>query len=881
MTRVSLNTIGNGPILFVIGTRPEAIKLIPVIQALGNAGYDVRLCATFQHRELLQQVLDLFEIVPDISLDVMKPGQDLFHITTAVLSRMKDVLEDTNPSLVFVHGDTTTTMVASLAAFYKNIPLAHVEAGLRTGNKWAPFPEEINRRFTGVLATYHFAPTPLAVKNLLNEGVERTAIFCTGNTVVDALFQIKKRIDDGQLKIGDEVVQKISTLKKNFKKTFLLTAHRRESFGDPLIRIFTTLKKFLLNNPDIGCIYTTHPNPKVREALIESGFLDKTGELNASIAHQVMLLGPIEYQDMIFILDHINFVVTDSGGIQEEAVSLGVPVVCLREVTERQEAVWAGMTILVGNDEVKLDHALCRYAGLEKTNKRLDVYGDGHACERIVSIVAREIMPHISGSSRRQGYGGHSKSQNYFKHSELIKESGQYVSDAYSKHTSEFGHPVKKEEHMKVVVVGLGYIGLPTAVLAAQAQCDVVGIDINSKIVDAANKGELLFGEHEVAEALAVTVRNGNLRASTKLESADYFIITVPTPVLEDRSADLRYVWAAGNSIADVIQAGSTVILESTVPIGTTEKLATLIAEKSGLSLHDFYISHCPERVLPGNMMAELVNNDRVIGGLNDEANKRSCTFYQKFVRGELYTTTARMAEMVKLIENSSRDVQIAFANEVSLMCDAADLNPHEAIELANKHPRVKILQPGAGVGGHCIAVDPWFLINQFPNITPLMRTARAVNDGKAEYVAQQIKNAITEIRTTKSGPVKLAIFGLSFKPNVDDVRESPALHIAQKFINDVAVDLMVIEPHVNSDHLAQLGFTQIIDQQKALHDADVIAILVKHDIFKVLINTSVDGKKIIDPCGLFKFKSDQKNLKHVFPVNQCESSFSLKEASL
>ncbi|MBT4594414.1 UDP-N-acetylglucosamine 2-epimerase (non-hydrolyzing) [bacterium] len=376
--------------LFVAGTRPEGIKLIPPYKAFNAAGIPSLFCATEQHKELLQEVLDVFEVEPDFRLDVMKDSQDLFYLTSTILERVKKLLLDVRPSIVFVHGDTTTTFASALAAFYLHIPVAHVEAGLRTGDMRVPFPEEMNRVFVGRIATYNFAPTAFSVANLLTEGVDRTKVYCTGNTVVDALIYVKEKIKSGQLKISNELQQWVCRAKAAGSKICLLTAHRREAFGGGLTRVFEVVKKLLKENKNLRIIYPTHPNPNVQKALGESGLMDFCGE-------RLFFSQPLTYQNAVYAIDNVDFVMTDSGGIQEEATSLGKPVLCLRDTTERWEGVWQGLEVLVGTDKDRIMEAAMPFIrGEKKEHAPSQVYGDGTASNQMVSIVKNIFASSLS-----------------------------------------------------------------------------------------------------------------------------------------------------------------------------------------------------------------------------------------------------------------------------------------------------------------------------------------------------------------------------------------------------------------------------------------------------------------------------------------------------
>lgn len=366
-------------VLVIIGTRPEAIKLIPLYRALKEASFDAILCATNQHTNLLDQACAIFDVTPDINLHIMQENQDLAHITNAVLEKTSAVYREYNPDLVVVQGDTTTAFAAALAAFYLKIPIAHIEAGLRSGNKFAPYPEEINRKIITQLASYHFAPTAFNVAQLLNEGVARDMIFCTGNTVVDALFFIKNKIEKKELLVDQLLVDLVQTQRTLEKKIILLTAHRRESFGAGLLSAFTTIKRFALEHPDVFIVYPAHPNPHVLKAIDESGL--------RSLAN-ILVLPPLAYIDLVFLLMSVDWVVTDSGGIQEEAVSLGKQVLVLRDVSERVECFWEGFGRLVGTDETLLMQGLIDfYTGVGGKREGSLAFGDGNAVRRTVTIL--------------------------------------------------------------------------------------------------------------------------------------------------------------------------------------------------------------------------------------------------------------------------------------------------------------------------------------------------------------------------------------------------------------------------------------------------------------------------------------------------------------
>ena len=395
--------------------------------------------------------------------------------------------------------------------------------------------------------------------------------------------------------------------------------------------------------------------------------------------------------------------------------------------------------------------------------------------------------------------------------------------------------------------MGLGYIGLPTAIIAAKHGVEIVGVDINPKVVEMTNKGLLHIIEPGMEEMLQEVVKSGALHASTTPEESDAYFMVVPTPFKGDHEPDVSYVEAATRAVLPLLKEGDLYVIESTSPVGTTEMMAKIIfAERPELE-GKIYIAYCPERVLPGNVIFELVNNDRVIGGLNPESTEKAIEFYSQFVKGTLHKTNCRTAEMCKLTENSSRDVQIAFANELSLICDKAGINVWELINLANKHPRVNILQPGCGVGGHCIAVDPYFITADFPAESKIIADAREINNYKSFWCAEKVKNAMLEFELKNHKQPVVAMMGLAFKPNIDDLRESPAKWIATKVMQSCNnADILVVEPNVESHNVFKLT-----DYKEAFEKADIVVMLTAHDQFKTLPYS--EDKVILDFCGIYK----------------------------
>lgn len=398
----------------------------------------------------------------------------------------------------------------------------------------------------------------------------------------------------------------------------------------------------------------------------------------------------------------------------------------------------------------------------------------------------------------------------------------------------------------KVVFIGLGYIGLPTAAVAAHHGFEVVGVDVNPSVVETVNQGKVHIVEPDLDKIVKEAVQNGHLRAVTRPEPADAFFVVVPTPFKQNHRADITYVEAATRAVIPCLKPGDLFVIESTSPVFTTERMAELIFQQRPELKDQIYIAYCPERVLPGNTLYELVHNDRVIGGINPASTDKAIEFYSAFVQGKLHRTNARTAEMCKLTENSSRDSQIAFANELSMICDKAGINVWELIELANKHPRVNILQPGCGVGGHCIAVDPWFIVSDYPEQAQLIKRARETNDYKADWCANKVLESCQRFVEKYEREPIVACMGLAFKPNIDDLRESPAKYIASRIVSESRADVLIVEPNITSH-----PSFHITDYKDAYQKADIIVWLVRHTPFVELPRN--EEKLELDFCGVRK----------------------------
>lgn len=414
-----------------------------------------------------------------------------------------------------------------------------------------------------------------------------------------------------------------------------------------------------------------------------------------------------------------------------------------------------------------------------------------------------------------------------------------------------------------VSVVGLGYIGLPTAAVMAERGLTVIGVDISRHVVDTINEGKIHIVEPLLDVMVKSAVTSGRLRARTDPVAADAFLIAVPTPITAAKRADMSFVMAAADAIAPVLKSGDLVILESTSPVGATHALSVRLAgarddlrfpTNAGGGEVDVNVAYCPERVLPGRVVEELVSNDRAIGGLTPNCTRRAVALYQQFVEGELVETDARSAELCKLAENAFRDVNIAYANELANVCETLGMDIWEVIRLANRHPRVTILNPGTGVGGHCIAVDPWFIAEAAPEVTPLIQSARHVNDGRPEKVARRIDAAAADLAARTSKQPTIALFGLSFKANIDDLRESPALEVARALDRTLSRELLVVEPHIRAlpIHLGDINF-RLVTAMEAVAIADIVVVLVNHTEFASQLNHLDAHKLLISACD-FRF---------------------------
>lgn len=822
--------------LIFAGTRPEIIKLAPLYKQLIDRGHKTLFCATFQHSNLTGQTLDFFKINPEIKLDVSSPGQTLCQLSSKLLDQTGKIIEKLKPSCVIVQGDTMTVVCAAMSAFLHKIPVLHVEAGLRTGNLTSPFPEEANRKICTMLTDLHFAPHSGAVKNLASEGCDQNRIFLVGNTIVDSLKIVLSELSNEKYLIDQELKSTIDRLKANYKKLAIMTVHRRESLGSELLNLAASFSKFIeKHGPDsLAIIYPRHPNPALD---------DFCNFLKNNLSKNIAFMPPLGYPEFIYALKETDFVITDSGGVFEEASTLGKPTICVRNNIERPENLQLDNVILTGFDQELINQALenCYSIKCEKTaqsNDLFNTYGQGDASKKIVEIIE----------------------QHFPKEAE----------DALSIKPATLDKNIKfcEKKPISVAVFGLGYVGLPTATVLARTGFCVTGIDTNLARLNKIKAGEIEFLEGALCDELKNQIQKNTLTLLQTLDKpVDFFIICVPTPLLNGK-ADLSYVFQCAESISKNLKPGALIILESTVPVGTTEQLEAKISSLSGLQANkDFFVAYCPERVLPGRMEQEIIENDRVIGAECPQAFLFANKLYKSFCTGNLSFVDFKSAELIKLVENSFRNVQVALANEVCDIAHELGLNATQIKEIANRHPRVNILNPGPGVGGHCVAVDPLFLEAGLSGEYAVLSSAIEANRARPEKIIKQILKKAEYKNLTNTDKFRVLIFGLTYKPNVPDLRESPALEIALKLNNFPNIEVSVFDPHVEKSIIEALGIKSL-DQKEIIEEIkniDLIAILVAHTSFKELFSTmQIDRLKILDSVCLMETIKREGKLQQI-----------------
>lgn len=691
----------------IVGTRPEIIKMAPVIRECQKREIPFFIIHSNQHYSAEMDSIFFDELhlpAPNYNLGV---GSGLHSNQTGnILIKMEPILLDEKPDVVLVQGDTNTVLAGALVASKLNIKVGHIEAGLRSYDR--TMPEETNRIMTDHISEYLFAVGPNQEKILKSEGVSHNKIHTVGNTVSDSLFQ--------HLDISAQKSTVLKDLNLIAGEYFLVTAHRASNVDIQsnlmeLLHLFDEMHANYTGN----IVWPIHPRTQ-----------SKLKEFNIELPGYLQLTPPVGYLDFIQLQKHAKLILTDSGGIQEEACLLGVPSLTLRENTERPEAIEVGASELVGRNAEKAVNAAKQWLSRESYSWE-NPFGNGHVAEAIIDV--------------------------------LFEDNSTAIEKPI----------VAKNE--TIAVVGMGYMGLPIASLLAQAGYRVSGVDLNKNKVDAINRAECPFDEVGLPELISKVVTQGYLTATTEIPSSDTYLVAVPTPH-KNSQCDRSYVFSAADAIAKVAKDGQTVIIESTISPQTSIEVEKRFAAAN----INVDVVHCPERAIPGQTLHELVNNDRIIGASNQAAQQKVKKIYQSFVNGEVFLTDLTTAECVKLVENTSRDVGIAFANELSTVCSELNVDVYEVIRLANRHPRVNVLTPGPGVGGHCIPIDPWFLVEN-TKAGDFIRLARNINDERPVIVAEQALALLKSVQGKKIG-----ILGVAYKADVDDCRETPADDILAKF---------------------------------------------------------------------------------------------------
>lgn len=739
----------------IVGTRPEIIKMAPVIRECQNRQIPYFIIHSNQHYSEEMDSIFFKELElpkPHYNLGV---GSGLHSNQTGnILIKMEPILIDEKPDVVLVQGDTNTVLAGALAASKLGIKVGHIEAGLRSYDR--TMPEETNRIMTDHISDYLFAVGPNQTRILLNEGVEQEKIHQVGNTVSDSLFQ--------NLEISAKTSTVMDDLGLTSKGYILVTAHRASNVDHPnnlreLLALFNAMHQRFSQT----IVWPIHPRTQA-----------KLKEHDISVPDYLTLLRPIGYMDFIQLQKHAQLILTDSGGIQEEACLLGVPCITLRENTERPESVEVGANVLVGRHAKKAVEAANNWLSVDDFSWR-NPFGDGHVAEAILDTVLGVVKD--------------------TEIHEKIVANGSAMS-----------------------VIGMGYMGLPIACLIAEAGYRVTGVDLDPGKVAAINSANCPFDEVGLPELLKKVVKQEFLQASTQIASSEIYLVAVPTPHKEGKCED-SFIMKAVDSIAKVAQDGQVVILESTIAPQTSLRVQQQFNDL-GLNL---YVVHCPERAIPGQTLHELVHNDRIIGANNKEAQLKVKGLYQSFIKGNVFLTDLTTAECVKLVENTSRDVGIAFANELAQICEELEVNVYDVIKLANRHPRVNVLTPGPGVGGHCIPIDPWFLV-EGTQTGDLVRLSRKINDERPHIVASKIVEALKE-----KGGNKVCLLGVAYKANVDDCRETPASAILQTLQNN-GIEVFYHDPYVESWDCQRLDSMSQVEER-----TDLAVIVTDHTCYENL----------------------------------------------
>lgn len=735
----------------IVGTRPEIIKMAPVIRECEDRQIPYFIIHSNQHysKEMDSIFFDELNLpAPHYNLGV---GSGLHSNQTGnILIKMEPILLEEKPDVVLVQGDTNTVLAGALTASKLNIKVGHIEAGLRSYDR--TMPEETNRVMTDHISEYLFAVGPNQERILKSEGIGHNKIYTVGNTVSDSLFQ--------HLEISAKTSTILTDLTLLKGEYFLVTAHRASNV-DVASNLMELLHLFdeMHENYTGTIIWPIHPRTQ-----------SKLKEFDIEVPEYLQLISPVGYLDFIQLQKYAKLILTDSGGIQEEACLLGIPSLTLRENTERPEAVEVGASELVGRNAEKAVTAAKQWLSRDNYSWE-NPFGDGHVARKIIDIIVND-------------------------------------------NTAQKELPIVARNET-LAVIGMGYMGLPISSLIAQAGYSVTGVDLNQDKVDAINRGECPFDEVGMPELVKKVVEQGFLKASTTIPSSETYLIAVPTPH-KNNSCDRSYVYTAVDQIINVAKNGQTVIIESTISPQTSTCVEQLFID-AGLAVD---VVHCPERAIPGQTLHELVTNDRIIGASNLAAQQKVKSIYQSFVSGQVFLTDLTTAECIKLVENTSRDVGIAFANELSEIAKELKVDVFQVIRLANRHPRVNVLTPGPGVGGHCIPIDPWFLVENTKS-GELVRLARKINDERPNIVAQQ---AVEQLQSV--GGNKIGILGVAYKANVDDCRETPADAILA-YLQSAGIEVRYHDPYVPTWDCSRVNSVEELDDW-----ADTLILVTDHTCY-------------------------------------------------
>ena len=740
-------------ICLIVGTRPEIIKISPLVTLLEKECIDFFIIHSNQHYspemdEVFFNELNLPR--PKYNLNVGSGKHS--NQTGNILIKIEPVLEEEAPDYVLVQGDTNTVLAGAMAAAKLDIKVGHIEAGLRSYDR--KMPEETNRVVTDHLSSFLFAVTSKQQGILTNESISPEKIHIVGNTIVDAVY--------ANLEIAKDKSTILSENNLASQEYVLFTAHRSSNVDDKnaLVELTDCIAEIA---KDYKVVWPIHPRAQKQVENFE-----------IKLHENITTIPPTGYLDFLMLQKNAKVVLTDSGGLQEESCILGTPCITLRENTERPETIDVGANVLVGRNKAKLLKYFQEAISRENSSWE-NPFGDGTTSNKILQIVNEDF----------------------------------------------YGARTKKINTSNVCVIGLGYMGLPMACLLANSGNKVTGVDINPEKIKLIQENISPFDEDGMPELLTKAL-NTEFTAQTSPVKADTFLISVPTPH-KDKKCDLTYVYSAIDSVLDFVEDDNLIIIESTIKPNTCREVDQYIKSKTKKNI---LLAHCPERAIPGNTVTELIINDRIIGGVTPQATDKAYKLYASFSKGTLFKTDATTAECCKLIENTYRDVNIALANEIDIILKDLEVNTSEAIALANKHPRVNVLSPGPGVGGHCISIDPWFLIENTDK-AELIPIARKINDERPHYWVNLIDKYCRANNITKIG-----LLGLAYKKDVDDTRETHSKDVYEGLINN-GYEVKVNDPHVPH-------WITELDSLNDIQDwAELLVITTNHSLYEKALSSN------------------------------------------